>query len=326
SILASGNVYVPGDLKYYDGRTYLPGDPPGQPSGPETFGTAQDGTANTLGLAAGGNVLLGDYLRPSANTHPGPYDMVSGDTSGAWNFALAEISIFNRSEWAHTQPMLPGAGDDPTNPATWTVHNPGYIPGYLPRYYQFGPGDPVPIFNLGDLHYDPNSNTWLGTEVPLSWSTQELTLAYPSDTSNPILYDPTTGAPRAAVLQITPQNGWIPDPIQKTQIEALKAVRQEGDPMRLDGLYYTNNAIFGMVDRGDRMHGKLVVNGSIVCADLGLLSPGNRTSGGGDNVPGSPYSVGLRLNYDDRTRGMLNVRNPNQVALHRTLWMPTATP
>src|SRR5262249_6521681 len=116
SILASGNVYVPGDLKYYDGRTYLPGDPPGQPSSPETCGTPQHGTAHTLALSAGGNVLLGDYLRPSANTHPGPYDIVSGDPSGAWNFALAEIAIFNRSEWAHTQPMLPGAGDDPTNP------------------------------------------------------------------------------------------------------------------------------------------------------------------------------------------------------------------
>ncbi len=98
SILASGNVYALGDLRYLDGHTYLPNDPPGHPSGPITFGVAQDGTLNTLGLAAGGNMLLGDYLRPSSSSHPGPDDIVDGSPGGAWNFALAEISIFNRTE------------------------------------------------------------------------------------------------------------------------------------------------------------------------------------------------------------------------------------
>ncbi|HEV8113781.1 MAG TPA: hypothetical protein VGR31_13475 [Planctomycetota bacterium] len=326
SILASGNVYVPGDLHYLDGHTYLPGDPPGSPSGPVTFGVAQDGTANTLGLAAGGNVLIGDYLRPSSSLNPGPYDIVSGDPAGTWNFALAEVSIFNRGEWAHTQPMLPGPGDDPANPATWTVHNPGYIPGYVPRYYQFGPGDPVPIFNLADLSFDLETGTWLGKEVPLGWDTNDLTIANPADHSNPILYDPATGEPRATILQVTSDGGWAPDAFQKHAMEAFKAERPEGEPMKLDGLYYTNNAIFGMVARDDRMMGKLLVNGSLVCADLGLLAPGNRMSGGNDRVPGSPYSVGLRLNYDERTRTMLNVRNPNQVTIHKALWMPTATP
>jgi hypothetical protein len=128
------------------------------------------------------------------------------------------------------------------------------------------------------------------------------------------------------VLSVSPDGGWISDSVLKGQMQALKAARQEGDPMRLDGLYYTNNAIFGIVARADRMKGKLVVNGSLVCADLGLLAPGNNSSGGSDNVPGSPFSVGLRLNYDERTKGMLNVSNPNQVTIHRSLWRPTAAP
>jgi hypothetical protein len=324
SIVASGNVYAPGDLRYLDGRAYLPGDSPGQPTGGPTFGVAQDGTANTLGLAAGGNMLIGDYLRPSSIFDPGQYDIVSGDASGSWNFALAEISLFNRTEWAHTQPFLPGHGQDPHNPATWTVPNPGYIASYVPRYYQFGPGDQVPIYNLGNLYFDPSTRTWLGDEVPTSWDPNVMTIIDPGDHSNPLLYDPTTGAARAAVLPVGAQGGWLPDDFQKHAIEAFKAGRPVGEPMRLDGLYYTNNAIFGIVHRNDRMDGKLVVNGSLVCADLGLLAPGKSAPGGGDNVPGSPYSVGLRLNYDERTKGMLNVRNPFQVAIHRTLWRPTA--
>ena len=326
TILASGNVYVPGDLRYLDGRTYLPDDPPGHPSGPVTFGIAQDGTQNTLGLAAGGNVMVGDYLRPASWGSPGPDDMVNGTTTGGWNFSLAEISIFNRSEWAHTQPLLCGANEDPRDPSTWTVQNPGYIPDYVPRYYQFGPGDAIPIFNLADLHYDPAKMTWIGAEMATDWDPNFLTIVDPSDHTNPILYDPRTGDPRATVLEISPQDGWISDAVLKGDMQSQKAARQEGDPMRLDGLYYTNNAIFGIVARDDRMKGKLVVDGSLVCADLGLLAPGNNTSGGADTVPGSPFSVGLRLNYDERTKSMLNVTNPNQVMIRRALWRPTAAP
>jgi len=326
SIVASGNVYLPGDLRYLDGRTYMPGDTPGNPTGPPTYGIAQDGTQNTLGLAAGGNLMVGDYLRPSSAASPGLYDIVTGDPTGAWNFALAEISLFNRAEWAHTQPMLPAHGEDPHAPSTWSVPNPSYLgPTYVPRYYQFGPGDEVPIYNLGDLYFDAATQTWLGGEVPLAWDTSLMTLADPANTNDHLLYD-ASGRPIATVLQVTPDRGWVPDAFYKHALESIKAARPAGDPMRVDGLLYTNNAIFGMVNRNDRMQGKLVINGSIVCADLGLLAPGYRVPGGADNVPGSPYSVGLRLNYDERTKGMLNVRNPFSVEMRRTLWRPTAMP
>ena len=57
-----------------------------------------------------------------------------------------------------------------------------------------------------------------------------------------------------------------------------------------------------------------------------ILAPGFKNPGGlgsPNNVPGSPYAVGLRLNYDRRVKGMLNVTNPNQVVMKRTLWNPT---
>jgi hypothetical protein len=313
TIVTSGNIYVPTDLRYLDGAG--------------TFGVASDGTQNALGLAAGGNLLLGDYLKPSVFTNPSQYEIVTGSSDGEWNFSLAEISLFNRGEWAKTQQFLPGPGEDNSNPATWTVSNPDYIADYTPRYYNFGEGDEIPIYNLGEIYFDTATGTWIGDEeVPLSWDMDLLTVLDPGDTTNPLLYDQTTGQPIAAVIQLTPENGWLSDEMQKAAIEYFEGARPADTPMRIDGLLYTNNAIFGIVHRNDNMNGQLHINGSLVCADLGILAPGNRNgnTGSAGNVPGSPYAIGLQLNYDKRTKGMLNVINPNEVTIKRTLWNPTA--
>ena len=325
TILASGNVYVPSSLQYLDGQVHLEGDEPGHPTGPTTFGIAADGTENVLGLAAGGNLLIGDYLAPSAFLQPGSTGVVSGDSGGQWNFALSEISIFNRTEWAHTQPLLPGFGEDPADPSTWTIDNPGYIADYVPHYYHFGPGDEVPIYNQGALWFDPATETWHGPEAPTSWDPEMLTLLDPDDASEPLLYDPVTGEPKAAVLQLTPDAGWLSDDVQKLGIEHFQSQHVAGTPVQIDGLLYTNHALFGIVNRDDPAKGQLEINGSIVCADLGLLSPGYKsTPNQPGNVPGSPYKVGLRLNYDERTKAMINVTNPNSVTIKRTLWNPPA--
>lgn len=328
TLLVSGNVYVPCDLQYLDGQVVLQGDDPAYPTGPRTFGVAQDGTRNVLGLACGGNVLIGDYLQPSASLAPGVNDIVTGNPDSPWNFSLAEVSLFNRGEWARTQPMLPGPGDDVNDASTWTVTNPSYEADYVPRYYQFGPGDVIPIYNLGNMYFDTSTGTWVGdAEVPLGWNPDQITMVDPSDTTNPILYDPDTGAPRAAVLTLTPSDGWITDALQERAIEEFKAAHAANTPMQIDGLLYTNNAIFGIVGRNSTMKGRLEVNGSLICADLGLLAPGKRAVAGtpaANMVPGSPYLIGLKVNYDKRTKQMLNVDNPNQVVMKRTLWNPTA--
>ncbi len=327
NILVSGNIYVPTDLKYLDGLTYLEGDLPGSPTGPRTFGIAQDGTKNALGLAAGGNMLLGDYLKPSVFTSPGQYDIIDGSASGEWNFALAELSLFNRSEWAKTQPVLPGHGEDKNDPSTWTAENPSYEGAdYVPRYYNFGPGDEIPIYNMGDIYFDENTLTWMGDEeVPLVWDPNKLSIWDPNDTTNDELYDQGSGAAIAAILQLTPKDGWLSDQMQKAALEYFESKHAWDSPMEIDGLLYTNNAIFGIVHRGDRMKGQLQINGAMVCPDLGVLAPGRKNLGGvgtGANPPDSTYKIGLRLNYDKRTKDMLNVTNNNQVTIKRTLWAP----
>ncbi|HJO27188.1 MAG TPA: hypothetical protein QF730_08105 [Planctomycetota bacterium] len=338
AILASGNIFVPTDLVYLDGQAYLPGDPPGSPSGQRTFGIAPDGTKNALGLSCGGNIMLGDYLKPSVlepdgsggfdYVVPGKYEIVNGDNTGKWSFGLAELCLFNRTEWARTQPVLPGPGEDNTDPATWTIANPDYRgTAYTPRYYNFGPGDTIAIYNLGNLYFDENTGTWMGdTEVPLFWKPEQLTMVEPEDTGSPLLFDQVSGDPIATISQLTPTGTWLTDFMQKLAIEYYEDTRVQNTPMEIDGLLYTNNAIFGIVSRVGPMRGQLLVNGALVCADLGVLAPGFNNpggTGGAQNVPNSPYAVGLRLNYDRRVKGMLNVTNPNQVVLKRTLWNPT---
>ena len=154
-----------------------------------------------------------------------------------------------------------------------------------------------------------------------------LTIWDPNDLTNPALYDQVTGAPLAAVMQLTPKDGWLDDTMQKLAIEYFEGHHEYDTPMEIDALLYTNNAIFGIVHRNDGMRGQLQVNGAMVCPDLGVLAPGYKyTAGTGtdSNPPGSPYKIGLRLNYDKRTKDMLNVVNPNKVIIKRTLWNPSA--
>lgn len=94
SLWVRGNIYVRGDLEYGDAIV----------SGERQYGRGSNGTANALGLTAGGNVVMGDMYRPSW----GEGSAVDGTSSGSWNFTLEQAAIFNRREWVKTQPELPG--------------------------------------------------------------------------------------------------------------------------------------------------------------------------------------------------------------------------
>lgn len=92
---------------------------------------------------------------------------------------------------------------------------------------------------------------------------------------------------------------------------------------------YTNNAILGSINRNTKFDGAMSVNGSMVCADLGLLVPGKLstgTQGTGSNLPGSPYKIGLRLNCDARIKDLLDIPNPFEVHLRRIVSAPMGQP
>jgi hypothetical protein len=333
TLIVRGNVYVPTDLQYLDGRAYVSGDTQGHPSGPRTFGIAQDGTRNALGIAAGGNMLIGDYMKPSTLqpdgnwVEPDKYEIVTGGPDGDWSFVLSEMSLFNRAEWAKTQPMLPGSpGEAVQDPSTWTAVNPNYDPDHVPRYYGFGPGDIIPLYNRGDLYFDTTTSTWRGdAEVPLFWDADRLSYLDPNDPADPFLYAPD-GTPKAVPYTLTAGGGWIGDSLYKLSVEYFEDHRPVGMPMKIDGLLYTNNAIFTLVSRTTPMRGRMLLNGALVAPDLGMLVPGYPDPSNifGNSSPESDFAIGLQLNYDVRVKDMLNVRNPFQVQLKRTLWNPTA--
>lgn len=323
SLYVRGNIYVPADLMYADGQSYLPGDTPGNPTGPRTFGIAADGTKNALALTAGGNIIIGDFQRPSSlqpdltYEQPGTLEIVNGSHTDDFNFPLAEMAIFNRAEWAKTQPTLPGASGP--------VNNPGHVPGYVPRYYGFGDGTTIPIFNQGGTYFDPVSGSWHGVESPISWDPNLLTYAEPGNPSDPLLYNPD-GSPRAIISTLSHNDGWMTPHVYKLAVEYFEAERPQQTPMLIDGLMYTNNAIFSIVYRQSAFAGMMVVNGSIVAADVGMLVPGRRDvmNKFPNHSPLSPYAIGLQLNYDERLKKSLRIKNPFQVQLKRTYWNPTA--
>ena len=71
-------------------------------------------------------------------------------TRGAWrSYDPPRFENYTVTHRAWVRPMHP---------------NPGYEgPAYVPRYYSFGEGDPVPIMN-GEGHFDPSSQLWIADE------------------------------------------------------------------------------------------------------------------------------------------------------------------
>jgi len=288
-IYAKGNIYIVGDVTYADGSA----------GGSRTFGYADDDTKNALAITAGGNILAGDYLTPKGGSILDENSRDAGDGTTPMSFTVSEITLFNRMEWTKTQPQLKDKYGN-------LVDNPYYIPGYRPRYYTLGPGDPVYIYNKGVLkqngkmdgtYFDPTTNTWQGKEHIDKYDTTKYLTQY-----NP-------GSPElagATIISLAP-SGWLSESQLKNFWIADENSRPPGSPFKIDALLYTNNSIFTLARRDSKMEGQMQINGAIVAADLGVLVPGN----GG---------VGLQLNYDQRLKEFLKVKDPSKVVMIREMW------
>ncbi|MEM7734670.1 MAG: hypothetical protein AAF267_02670 [Deinococcota bacterium] len=108
-------------------------------------------------------------------------------------------------------------------------------------------------------------------------------------------------------------------------------------PMRIDGLLFTNNAIQSYLPaRSRRSHtaGGLILNGSIISYETGLLIYGTGSGPDGSNncahgqnrdmFDANNYlCVGLRVQYDRRLPGLLDLRVDVPVLLRsRSQWLP----
>lgn len=286
-IYATGNVYVLGDITYADGV---------DASGYRTYGVGEDGTPNSLALAAGGNVLAGDYLSiPTFGVYKNDPQPVNGDGTGSYNFTMNEIAIFNRGEWAKTQETLPGKDGTP-------VTNPGYEPGYLPRYYVLNEGDPVFIFNGENLsaaqqyklYYDPSGNVWKGEEALFTYDSKYLKRI---DAGDPEYQT-------AATKALNPQGDWLSTDMMKALRQYAGLYHETGTPQEVDALLYTNNATFTMVRNQSKYAGKMLLNGGLISADTGVLVPS-----------------GLRVNHDSRASKHVNLADLTKaVEMRRAVW------
>ncbi|MCP5023156.1 MAG: hypothetical protein GY930_15470 [bacterium] len=299
SLTVSGNIYVPTDLVYADGLTQ---------GGGRMFGSSTDGTTNALALASGGSIMVGDLFHVAGTSNrPASFEnpAITGNESGSFSFVLDEVATFNRGEWAKTQAVLPGQGDDSNDPSTWSAVNPNFDPDHVPRYYVFNDSGTVPIHNR-DLYYNSTSNTWIGPEHAGSWGSNGLTLAYPGDPNDPILY----GAGRPAALHsLAASDGWMSDALLSFYLKSERDAHERNEPLKIDAFLYSNNSIFGIVPKRGPMRGQLEINGAIVAADVGLLIPG---AGG----------VGLQLNFDNRSADLLNLNSEEGISMRRKIVVP----
>jgi putative NIF3 family GTP cyclohydrolase 1 type 2 len=87
-------------------------------------------------------------------------------------------------------------------------------------------------------------------------------------------------------------------------LTALGKTHDPAQPLQVDGALYTANSIFGIVSSRNpsTKNARLVVNGTIVAADIGLLA-----------------GSGIRVNYDARAAQLLDIVYDSQLSLRRLL-------
>ena len=184
--------------------------------------------------------------------------------------------------------------------------NPHYAgPGFLPRYYAFAEGAPVPIFDKVG-YYNPDTDVWVAPERPGSWDPAQVTFADPNDTTDPYLYGPL-GSPKAVVSTLTPTDGWISDELLRSITDTNLAARDPDEPLAVDAWLYSANSVFGVVPARNStgVTGKMRINGAVIAADVGLLAPN-----------------GMEINFDRRGRSRLDVLSQTRVVIRRELWAP----
>ncbi|MFQ5453488.1 MAG: hypothetical protein ACE5D6_04805, partial [Candidatus Zixiibacteriota bacterium] len=225
-IFARGNVYITGDLTYNDGDS----------AGNRTFGVSSGGNRNALSVAAGKNILVGDYLTPKKGDILDKNVIDPGNLSGGedFSFTQSEMTLFNRGEWTKTQAQLPDIDGN-------MVANATYDPTYQPRYYVMNDGDPVYIFNKNytdkkgkskGTYWDPSSNSWMGKEHTSKYDMSALTKLDPGDSE-------LNGS---TIISLSSTSDWIsPQTLKELWIDDENN-RNSGDEFKIDGQLYTNNS------------------------------------------------------------------------------------
>jgi hypothetical protein len=282
-IQARRNIYFVGDTTNADATDY---------------GAAKDGTQNLVGYAAGGNIVVGDFITAAAINEAdfGKNKWTERNRAGDRGTRLAYLNDETNDmsppldkgyylSWT-TQQMMKFNQEEYTKASS--------DKSYVPRYYQMREGDRTYRFtstkDLRALQYD----SWLMGIMP----EDELK--------------------RGAVLSMSPDGGWMNED-QLKQIWWNDERSRDKDTskrgFKIDGLLYTNNALMGFLPSWNRhrsnMYGSLRLRGAAFAADLGILASGSDG--------GSGRGFGFNLQYDPRVQNLLNVTDSTGLSLKRSV-------
>ena len=251
-----------------------------------------------------------------SNGLPAPYTKYTTKrVKDRWEWRDKYVKVENgtrnvkKSRWVETGKTL--TRTDPIMEWVTPQHpNPGFVADHTARFYNFKAGQQIPIFNKKG-HFDPDTEHWVSDERAGrddgKWDYSKLTRLNPKNKSEPLLFD-SNKDPIAVVSSISPTNDWINT---KYMAEALKHA-MNGNPggdktFEVNATLYSANAIIGVTPSNDSPHtnGKMIVNGGLVGADVGLLAP-----------------EGTQVNYDGRGSRALSISSESGLEVTRRLSAP----
>ncbi|MEO0663947.1 MAG: hypothetical protein AAFZ87_20645, partial [Planctomycetota bacterium] len=116
-----------------------------------------------------------------------------------------------------------------------------------------------------------------------------------------------SGKPIAVVSTVAPTADWMRASEMQSLIETLQARSASDKTIEIDATLYSANSILGTVPSRESQYtnGKLIVNGSIVAADVGILAPG-----------------GTQVNYDARGARALSITSEAGIEMRRSFVAP----
>ena len=185
---------------------------------------------------------------------------------------------------------------------------------YKPRFYGMNSNSPNNIFfydNASSEHpvrYDEGATTAGGTSNTVLTLANYLTKKGYSSTI----------ATRAAKLFLNPTGGWLSDTVlRKMWWDDEQSRTTANSTYKFDGLLYCNNSIFRItrskVRHGSNTEGKVRIRGSIICPDIGVLTPGNSgLISSGNNS--------LLIQYDKRVRDFWAPQDRSVVVFQRQVY------
>jgi hypothetical protein len=282
-IVARGNIYVVGNTTYAcdnDSRDFNWAS-----SSQVPCNYALPDTLPRVGLVAGKNLMLGNYMMPNLSGGTRPEDQLTrlgfSETSAedlalwfvdagqpitenaALSYSMIQAALFNQEEYAK-------AHSDAS---------------YIPHFYRMREDSPVWLCAGG---FSTQKNDYCKSYTGL------VNLSLSTSSSDAAILN------RASVLSLTPSDSWLSPAaaVLSAQTSELavrgywvNAVESNSaqEALRIDGVLFSDNAVFGMLPSSSATKGKMLLNGSLIAADTALLP-----------------TAGFRIHYDERLSDLID--------------------